>query len=895
MSTYSSLKFELILTGDQSGQWGNTTNANIGTAIEQAIVGMATLTSANFVANEATLTLTDTNAAQNARALCLNIAAGAVSVAGTINVPAIQKPYIIINGSSYTITVKVSGQTGVAVPAGKRTVVYNNGTDVGNQIDYLATLALGTALPATSGGTGQSSYVVGDLLYANTTTTLAKLADIATGNALISGGVTTAPSWGKIGLTTHVSGTLGATNGGTGASTTTTGDLLYGSASNTWTALAGNTTTTRKYLVSVGSGSAATAPDWDQIDIGTTDITGTLAATNGGTGTATVTTGDILYGGTTSNTWAKLAAGTAGQLLQTNGAAAPSWVDAPTFTGVSSFSGGSTGLLPSSATTGAVSLSGTLAVANGGTGVTTSTGTGSVVLSITPTFTGTVLNNIGTFTSNVFPGPNGSDVTSTETGITLKYSTPFVSTGGTTKNHYGFVSSPTVTNTGASGNQGLNVSGVASFPNIISSGASTSAQTGYGGYFQFNRTNAADLGSVSNMYGVYGAALTSGSFGGTSSSMYGGRFLANQQVGSASGFIVGVRGTANIYTSASTMMAGVYSDVFCGNSTNLTQPIAYNFLGEASIGSTGSGTIVCQNFYGLYLKSPTLASGASITNHYGVYQQSTTAQNYFGGGLTVQGLTVGLGNGSLATNTAFGVDALAGNTSTENVAVGYNALITNANGFSNTALGAYALNTNGNGDYNTAVGHSALYNFSYDDNNTAIGNYAGGTLTDGSNNVFLGNTAQPSNPTMNNEITLGNGSIVRLRCAVTSITALSDVRDKYDIEDLPVGLDFINSLKARRFKWDKRDAYFDEVKNETGPPTQVAVPKDGSRKSDEWNEGFIAQEVDEAATAAGADWMKIVYKSNPEKLEMAPGKLIPVLVKAIQELTARLEALEARN
>lgn len=73
-------------------------------------------------------------------------------------------------------------------------------------------------VPATAGGTGQTSYAVGDLLYANTTTTLAKLADVATGNALISGGVSTAPSWGKIGLTTHVSGTLPVANGGTNAS-----------------------------------------------------------------------------------------------------------------------------------------------------------------------------------------------------------------------------------------------------------------------------------------------------------------------------------------------------------------------------------------------------------------------------------------------------------------------------------------------------------------------------------------------------------------------------------------------------------------------------------------------------------------------------------------------------
>jgi hypothetical protein len=143
-STFSNLKFELIGNGEQSGTWGTTTNTNIGTAIEQAIVGMATLEAADFTANVATLTLTNTNAAQDARALCLNIASGAVSAAGTVNVPAIEKPYIIINGSSFTVTVKVSGQTGVAVPAGKRTVVYNNGTDVGSQINWLAALEAAT-------------------------------------------------------------------------------------------------------------------------------------------------------------------------------------------------------------------------------------------------------------------------------------------------------------------------------------------------------------------------------------------------------------------------------------------------------------------------------------------------------------------------------------------------------------------------------------------------------------------------------------------------------------------------------------------------------------------------------------------------------------------------------
>lgn len=89
----------------------------------------------------------------------------------------------------------------------------------------LGTVTIGTwnatTIAANYGGTGQSSYAIGDLLYATSSTTLGKLADVATGNALIAGGVGAAPSWGKIGLTTHVSGTLPVANGGTGTTTST--------------------------------------------------------------------------------------------------------------------------------------------------------------------------------------------------------------------------------------------------------------------------------------------------------------------------------------------------------------------------------------------------------------------------------------------------------------------------------------------------------------------------------------------------------------------------------------------------------------------------------------------------------------------------------------------------
>ncbi len=141
MSTYSSLKIELIGTGEGSGTWGNTTNTNWN-AVQQAIAGMATLESGDFTANVATLTLTNSNALQDARAVVIKVDAGAVSAAGTVNVPAVEKPLGVINSSSYAVTFKVSGQTGVSVPAGATMWLYNNGTDVIQIINNLNTPTL---------------------------------------------------------------------------------------------------------------------------------------------------------------------------------------------------------------------------------------------------------------------------------------------------------------------------------------------------------------------------------------------------------------------------------------------------------------------------------------------------------------------------------------------------------------------------------------------------------------------------------------------------------------------------------------------------------------------------------------------------------------------------------
>ena len=128
--------------------------------------------------------------------------------------------------------VKISNLTAAATPVAGTEVlpIVQSGATVKVSIANL-TPGLDT-ITAAKGGTGQTSYAVGDLLYASTTTALSKLADVATGNALISGGVSTAPSYGKIGLTTHVSGTLPTANGGTNLTSFTANGVVYASSSS---------------------------------------------------------------------------------------------------------------------------------------------------------------------------------------------------------------------------------------------------------------------------------------------------------------------------------------------------------------------------------------------------------------------------------------------------------------------------------------------------------------------------------------------------------------------------------------------------------------------------------------------------------------------------------------
>lgn len=179
-STYSALKIELIGTGDQAGTWGATTNTNLGTALEEAITGSASVT---FASANVALTLTDTNATQTARNLRLDLT-GTISNVQHLFVPAIEKQYLVVNGLSNSVIIangSNAGATGTTftLPAGRSSIVFNDGTNINDVVTYVSslgnvTITGGTADALTlsnstiNGGTVNASTLVSTQINAYT-------------------------------------------------------------------------------------------------------------------------------------------------------------------------------------------------------------------------------------------------------------------------------------------------------------------------------------------------------------------------------------------------------------------------------------------------------------------------------------------------------------------------------------------------------------------------------------------------------------------------------------------------------------------------------------------------------------------------------------------------------
>ena len=227
-------------------------------------------------------------------------------------------------------------------------------------------------------------------------------------------------------------------------------------------------------------------------------------------------------------------------------------------------------------------------------------------------------------------------------------------------------------------------------------------------------------------------------------------------------------------------------------------------------------------------------------------------------------------------------------TGDENTAIGYAALSkwapgdftyygAGSTGSECIAIGGKSLWSNTTGNGNTALGHSAGYNITTGANNIFIGHDAGNSGTNnfatGSNSIIIGYNASSSSTSVSDEITLGNSSIATLRCQVTTITSLSDERDKQDIYPLRYGLDFIEKLV----------------------PGVLTRAMRGGGKFAIKDVGFVAQDLMQVVDEFGAhEYLQLTYRNNPEKLEATYGRLVPLLVRAVQELSDKVRELEQK-
>jgi len=258
---------------------------------------------------------------------------------------------------------------------------------------------------------------------------------------------------------------------------------------------------------------------------------------------------------------------------------------------------------------------------------------------------------------------------------------------------------------------------------------------------------------------------------------------------------------------------------------------------------------------------------------------SALCSNTTGGNNTASGSSALFSNTTGCNNTASGLNALCSNTTgTLNTASGSSALRCNTTGSLNTASGFSALCSNTTGCNNTASGFSALFSNTTGCNNTASGLNALRSNTTGGNNIGIGVNAGRTGATPagicnitteSDYIVMGNDAHT---CALIKVawTATSDCRDKTCFKPLDHGLDFVRALKPTEYQFKKggRDS----------------VETDGKRRY-----GFLAQDI----LPLEGDAPVIISADNPEKLQYTESHLIPILVKAVQELTAEVDRLRA--
>jgi len=282
---------------------------------------------------------------------------------------------------------------------------------------------------------------------------------------------------------------------------------------------------------------------------------------------------------------------------------------------------------------------------------------------------------------------------------------------------------------------------------------------------------------------------------------------------------------------------------------------------DNTLGGTNAGDSITDGTDNTFLGKD---AGTAITGG----STNTFIGNEAGSGASGSGNCVAVGHQSLQSsttvylNTAIGTQALKATTASRNAACGYQAGYQGTSHTDGVYMGYKAGGFVSSGTKNVLIGYEAG------------ANSGANGLTTGSNNILIGADTVPSSQTVSNEITLGNSSIATLRCNTQTISSLSDKRDKTNINTLDLGLNFIKSLKPVKFEWKTRDGN----------------GKDGSCEA-----GFIAQDFQQIQKDNDAEYLKLVIDENPDRLEASYGKLIPILVKAIQELTIEVEKLKSNG
>lgn len=376
------------------------------------------------------------------------------------------------------------------------------------------------------------------------------------------------------------------------------------------------------------------------------------------------------------------------------------------------------------------------------------------------------------------------------------------------------------------------------------------------------------------------------------------------------------RGTIGTFNSTTGTIASLYSTNATAATLNVTAGLvtntAYATSGTIASFNSTSGTIQT-------LTASTLAGTLTGGTYSGTFSGSLgTSCNFTAGTIgnftgtsnaTIAGLSVGTGGGG-SFNTAFGVNCLGSSTSAAsyNSAYGHSALRSNTSGAENASSGMYSLYSNTTGGSNTAIGFQSQYSGSTLSFNTSVGNLAlylnttgtGRNTAVGYESLYLDSgysnvSALGANTSVtgSNQVQLGDSATTTY--VYNTVQSRSDIRDKADVRDTILGLEFVNSLRPVDFKWDMREDY--RTSSTEAPHELSDITHDGSKKRNRYHHGLIAQEVKEVLDKNGIDFggfQDHKISGGDDVLSIGYNELIAPMIKAIQQLSAKVDSLEAQ-